>query len=40
MNKKVLVLGATGAMEVYLIPELLSRGYYVDAVSLDEMESQ
>lgn len=39
MKKKVLVLGATGAMGVYLVPELLSMGYAVDAVSLDRAES-
>ena len=33
--KKVLVLGATGAMGMYLVPELVSMGYQVDAVSLD-----
>ena len=39
MSKKILVLGATGAMAVYLIPELLSMGYIVDGVSLDDMQS-
>ena len=38
-GKKVLVLGATGAMGVYLVPELISMGYEVDAVSLDEIVS-
>ncbi len=38
-GKKVLVLGATGAMGVYLVPELISMGYEVDAVSLDDVES-
>lgn len=38
-KKKVLILGATGAMAVYLIPELLRRGYKVDGVSLDSAES-
>ena len=33
--KKILVLGATGAMGVYLVPVLLSMGYAVDGVSLD-----
>lgn len=37
--KKVLVLGATGAMATYLIPELLSGGYAVVGVSLDEIKS-
>ena len=39
MGKKVLVLGATGAMAVYLIPELLKKGYTVDGVSLDDVKS-
>ena len=26
-DKRILILGATGAMAVYLIPELLARGY-------------
>lgn len=34
--KKVLVLGGTGAMGVYLVPELLKKGYLVDVISLDE----
>ena len=33
--KKVLVLGATGAMGQYLTPMLAERGYLVDGVSLD-----
>jgi nucleoside-diphosphate-sugar epimerase len=37
-NKKVLVLGASGAMGKYLVPELCARGYAVDAVSLDEYD--
>ncbi len=32
--KKVLVLGATGAMGQYLVPRLASMGYQVDAVAL------
>ena len=39
MNKKVLVLGATGAMGKYLIPCLADDGYEIDAVSLDEVSS-
>lgn len=35
MNKKVLVVGGTGAMGVYLVPELLRMGYQVDVLSLD-----
>ena len=34
--KKVLVLGATGAMGRYLGPELTSLGYAVTAVALDD----
>ena len=33
--KKVLVLGASGAMGRYIVPELARMGYGVDAVSLD-----
>ena len=33
--KRILVLGATGAMGIYLVPELSRRGYAVDALSLD-----
>ncbi len=33
--KKVLVLGATGAMGRYVVPFLAEKGYAVDAVSLD-----
>ena len=36
--KNVLVLGATGAMGVYLVPELARNGYHVDAVSLDDVK--
>ena len=35
MSKKVLVLGATGAMGQYLAPMLAEMGYLVDGVSLD-----
>ena len=38
-QKKVLVLGATGAMGKYLIPYLAEAGYFVDAVSLDDAGS-
>ena len=37
-QKKVLVLGATGAMGKYLIPELAALGYHVDAVALDDYD--
>lgn len=33
--KRVLVLGATGAMGQYLVPKLAQRGYHVDACALD-----
>ncbi|NLZ37777.1 MAG: hypothetical protein GX897_09960 [Clostridiales bacterium] len=39
MSKKVLVLGGTGAMGVYLVPMLADMGYKVDVVSLDSGES-
>jgi nucleoside-diphosphate-sugar epimerase len=39
MSKKVLVLGGTGAMGVYLVPILSDMGYKVDVVSLDGGES-
>lgn len=38
-SKKVLILGATGAMAVYLIPQLLEKGYKVVGVSLDDVKS-
>ena len=38
-QKKVLVLGATGAMGQYLVPYLSQMGYAVDAVSLDKVET-
>ena len=37
--KKVLVLGATGAMGTYLVPLLLKKGYSVVGVSLDDVTS-
>ncbi len=37
--KKILVPGGTGAMGVYLVPELLKKGYAVDVVSLDDKVS-
>lgn len=39
MNKKVLVVGGTGAMGVYLVPELLALGYSVDVISEDDCVS-
>lgn len=38
-KQKVLILGATGAMAIYLIPELLAKGYLVTGVSLDDVKS-
>ena len=37
MAKKVLILGATGAMGQYLVPLLAAQGYQIDSVSYDEM---
>ena len=37
--KKVLVLGATGAMATYLVPMLLEEGMQVTGVSLDDVSS-
>jgi len=37
--KKILVLGGTGAMGVYLVPELVKMGYKVHVVSLDNVKS-
>ncbi len=39
MCKKVLVLGGTGAMGRYAVPELVKMGYKVDVFSLDDMTS-
>lgn len=38
-GKKVLVLGGTGAMGVYLVPELAAMGYEVKVISWDEVIS-
>lgn len=38
-KKKILVLGGTGAMGVYLVPELAAMGYEVHVVSLDDVKS-
>lgn len=40
MMKKILLIGGTGAMGIYLTPELLKKGYKVDVVSLDDMTSE
>lgn len=39
MNQTILVLGGTGAMGRYLVPELRKLGYDVDAVTLDDVVS-
>lgn len=39
MSKKVLVMGGTGAMGVYVVPALRNLGYSVDVVSLDDIHS-
>jgi len=39
MAQKILVLGGTGAMGVYLVPILAEMGYLVDVVSLDDVQS-
>ncbi len=39
MSKKILVLGGTGAMGKYLVPELLEMGYQVDSATLDNVKS-
>lgn len=39
MNKKILVLGGTGATGRYFVPELLRLGYKTDVVSLDDAVS-
>jgi len=38
-GRKALVLGGTGAMGVYLVPELAARGYEVKVVSFDDVVS-
>ncbi|MDD3766425.1 MAG: NAD-dependent epimerase/dehydratase family protein [Eubacteriales bacterium] len=38
-GKKVLVLGGTGAMGVYLVPRLAQMGCQVDVISLDKVQS-
>ncbi|MBI4979304.1 MAG: NAD-dependent epimerase/dehydratase family protein [Spirochaetes bacterium] len=38
-DRKVLVLGGTGAMGVYLVPELAAMGYEVKVVSADDVVS-
>lgn len=38
-GRRALVLGGTGAMGVYLVPELASRGYEVKVISFDDVVS-
>ena len=38
-DKKVLLIGGTGAMGTYLAPELVKRNCLVDVVSLDDVSS-
>lgn len=38
--KKVLVIGASGAMGQYLVPELAGKGFQVDAVSFDDVSTE
>ena len=38
-GKKILVMGGTGAMGVYLVPKLAQMGYRVDVISLDKAGS-
>lgn len=40
MKKRVLVLGGTGAMGIYLVPYLAEMGYEVTVVSLDDREDK
>lgn len=39
-KQKILVIGGTGAMGIYLIPELLRRGFAVDVLSMDQRENR
>lgn len=39
-KKKVLVLGGTGAMGMYLVPALIEAGYAVDVYSMDDIKSE
>lgn len=40
MSKKVLVLGGTGALGSYLVPELVRMGHNVHVMSLDDVKSE
>lgn len=37
--KKIMLLGGSGALGSYLMPELLNMGYQVHVVSLDTLHS-
>lgn len=39
MAKRVLLMGGTGAMGVYVAPRLIEMGYEVDVLSLDDVQS-
>ena len=39
MSKSVLVLGGTGALGSYLVPELINAGHRVHVISLDDVQS-
>ena len=39
-QKKILVLGATGAMGKYLVPILAAKGFHIDSVALDDATFQ
>lgn len=38
-NRKILVIGGTGAMGTYLVPKLAEDGYQVDVISMDDVVS-
>ena len=38
--KRVLVLGGTGAMGVYLVPKLAGMGYKVDVAATDKRQDE
>ena len=39
MQKRALILGATGAMATYLVPKLVENGYHVDGLAFDGEKS-
>ncbi len=38
--KRILVIGATGAMGQYLVPELSAMGYHVDGIAIGDVKSR